>query len=138
VGQSARVASGQWSRDAFLEDQISVMPLWRYTNEAVGRNSRILLAAGRPSYFIEPYCFLTEAYYQARLRMDTWEHFVADVRRDQIEYAIIPERTGPSAPNGPEYAAARNELPFAHQLVERYGKLMHTVGTDRLYRLEGL
>jgi hypothetical protein len=70
--------------------------------------------------------------------MDTWEHFLADVRRDRIDYAIIPERNGPSAPIGPEYAAARNELPFAHQLVEQHVKLLRTVGTDRLYRLEGL
>jgi hypothetical protein len=138
VLDSVRVASGELSREAFLESQISVMPLWQYTNEVVSRDSRILLAAGRPSYFIEPYCFLTEAYYQARLRMDTWEHFLADVRRDRIDYAIIPERNGPSAPIGPEYAAARNELPFAHQLVEQHGKLLRTVGTDRLYRLEGL
>lgn len=138
LGHAARVAAGQWSRDAFLESQISVMPLWRYTNEAVSRDSRILLAAGRPSYFIEPYCFLTEAYYQARLRMDTWENFLADVRRDRIEYAIVPDRTGPSAPTGPDYAPARNELPFAHRLVAQHGSLMRTVGTDHLYRLDGL
>ena len=138
VGESALVALGQSSRESFLERQISVMPLWQYTNENVPRDGRILLAAGRPSYFIEPYCFLTEAYYQARLRMDTWEHFLADVRRDRIEYAIVPDRTEPSAPTGPKYAAAQNEMPFAHQLVAKHGKLLHTVGTDHLYRLEGL
>jgi hypothetical protein len=130
--------TGRLSRRDFVERQMPVMALWEHTNRVVPRTAKVLLAAGRPSYFIEPYCFVTEAYYQNRLRMDTWSNFLADVKRDGIRYAIVPDYTGKTAPIGPAYAAEENELPFAHRLVKEHGRLLHTVATDHLYVLDKL
>lgn len=138
VRLAARVAAGRMSREAYLERRIPVMPLWNHVNQTLPPDARILLAAGRPSYYMEPYCFITEAYYQARIRMDTWENFLSDLRRDGIGYAIVPEKMARSAPIGPDYAPARNEAPFARRLVEEHGRRLYSTGRDSLYRLENL
>lgn len=135
VSDVVQVSSGRLSRHDFVERQIPVLGLWEHANAVVPADAKILLVAGRPSYFINAYCYVTEAYYQARIRMDTYENFVSDVRRDKLKYVIIPDSMAPSAPIGPAYAPAKNEMPFAHRLVNENGRLLKTVATDHLYEL---
>ena len=131
----AKVALGRLSRDEFISRQIPAAPLWMYANQVVPRGAHLLLAAGQASYYIDAYCYLTEAYYQATIRMDTWEHYLADIRRNRIEYVIVDDSMAPSAPIGPDYAASRNEIPFAHRLTDESGQLLRVVATNRLYKL---
>jgi hypothetical protein len=138
VKDSALAATGLVSRDVFLQRLYGATEIWRYTNDVVPRDARILMAAGRPSYYIEPYCFLTEALYQERIRLNTWENFLADVRRDNLKYAIVADGTAPTAPIGPDYAPLVNEMPFAHRLVAEKGRLLKKIGSDGLYELESL
>jgi hypothetical protein len=135
---TAGAATGAIGREEFLARQIPVIALWEFVNRTVPPDARILLAAGRPSYYLDPICYVTEAYYQNHFHFDEWESFLADVRRDRIGYVIVSKTSGASNPTGPDYAAARNERPFVRRLVDQYGRLLSTVGTDRLYRLEGL
>lgn len=132
-----RVTVGLESREDFLREGLGAQAydLFQEVNTRAKNGEVVLLAAGRPSYYMDPYCFITEAYYQERLRMDTWEHYVDDVRRDGLAYVIVPLKMDRSNATGPAYAAADNEIPFARRLAAEYGEKLGNFGNDDLYRL---
>lgn len=136
-GLALRVSLGLESREDFLRQGLGerTYELFQEVNTRARKGEVVLLAAGRPSYYMDPYCFITEAYYQERLRMDTWEHYLADVRRDGFSYLIVPLKMDRSNATGPAYAAADNEMPFARRLAAEYGEKIGNFGNDDLYRL---
>lgn len=134
---AVRVSLGLMSRQEFR--QMAFGPaddLWNEVNRRAGKDDQVLLAAGRPAYYVDPYCTITEAYYQERLRMDTWDHYVRDARRDNFVYAIVPLKATLSNPVGPTYPAAENEIPFARRLASEFGAKVGTFGDDELYKLD--
>lgn len=134
---AVRMALGLETREEFRQYAFGPADdLWNAVNRLAGKDDRVLLAAGRPAYYIDPYCVITEAYYQERLRMDTWEHYVSDAKRDNFAYAIVPLKAELSNPIGPVYSAATNEIPFARRLAAEYGAKVGTFGDDELYRLD--
>lgn len=135
IGQAVTVALHPSQRESFLEAHLSVMPLWRYANRTLPPDARLVLPASRPGYYLDRLAFLTEAYYQERIRMDTWEHYLDDLARDEIGYAIVPKRFDPTREVGPGYAPKRNELPFAQRLVQERGTLLAASSSDELYQV---
>jgi hypothetical protein len=68
--------------------------------------------------------------------MDTWEHYLSDIRRENIRFVIAPLSIRPGYVRiGPDYAPARNEYPFARRLVEERAELLQIAGRYGLYRL---
>jgi hypothetical protein len=131
------VAIGKTPRAEFMNATFGpANDLWIKVNTTVRRDEQVLLAAGRPSYYMDPYCAITEAYYQERLRMDTWANYMSDVRRDNFAYVIVPLEAERSNLIGPPYPAADNEIPFARRLAVEFGTKVGKYGSDELYRLK--
>ena len=132
--QAISVALGRTSRADFLAREYPPLELWNYANQKLPAESHIFLVAGRPSYYIEPYCYVSEAIYQHCIRMDTWENYLADLERNHITHIIVPASLEPYS-LGMEFAPAANERPFAGKLITKYGYLLFQAGPDSLYAL---
>lgn len=140
---AAAVASGVMTRAEYLDRYTMIGPIWDYVNAQPRQDGAALVAAlnathgpiGGLQLYCDRDCYVTDAYLQGRIHLDTWQQFVDDVRGLRVAYLVVPERV-PSPRIGPDSAAARNELPFARRLEEQYGRLLLTSGDFRLYRLE--
>lgn len=137
-GEALAVVTGRLSRDAYLARRLPLMPLWNYVNVQLPKEARLLFAGLGGSYYSDRYCYLTDAYLQRRIRLDTWENYRDDIRQEGIGYAIVPDALPPQPRLGPDYAPARNELPFARRLAEAHGERLFGAGGMSLYRLENL
>lgn len=142
---SLEIATGRLSRDAYLSrypDDISAQ--WEYANRETPPDSRLLVTffpalsftAGH-TFLCDRMCTVTDAYHQDHYRLDTWDHYLADVRRDGITHLVTMDRVYIRDPF-PDYAPARNEVPFAHRLAAEYGTLVNRSGGCEMYRLDGL
>jgi Dolichyl-phosphate-mannose-protein mannosyltransferase len=137
LANAVKLSLGIMTREEFMPYAFGpANDLWVAINQNATPRDQVLLAAGRPSYYIDPYTVITEAYYQERLRMDTWEHYVEDVKRDRFALLVVPLRAERSNLIGPAYPAADNEIPFAHRLAQEHGTKLGTFGNDELYRLD--
>lgn len=130
-------------REAYLQS-VPLMPLWNALNALPPDHANVLLGGFYPafsltgglSYYSARYCYVTDACLQARLRLDTWEHFVADVRREHIGYLLAPLTDQVNQAVTPDYLPARNELPFARRLANEYGFPLYARNEIGLYRLD--
>lgn len=132
--EAARTAMGHISREAYLQKKLKVTDLWAKLNKEARSGSKVLLAAGRPSYYIDPYCYVTEAIYQARIPFRDYGEFARTVEREGIEFLVVSTKRPPSFP-APDYAPIRNEWIFCRRLSEERGQLLYRSHKDELYRL---
>jgi hypothetical protein len=141
-GQDLRVATGTTRRDDYLNRTLEIYPLWQYVNRNTPPKARVLCAAlscsalqtGGVGYYSDRDVLVTDAYLQRRIRLDKWDDFLADLRRDRIAYLVIHPASRSMLP-GPAYAPAGNELPFSRRLAADYGALAYRSGEQELYSL---
>lgn len=144
----AETAMGRTSRQSYLTRRLNIMPLWDTLNrlpQTAENEGAVLIAALQPAdsttcglnFYCDRDCFVTDAYLQARIRMDTWEHYLSDIRSNRIAYVVAPKGIVPGYVRiGPDYAPAQNEFPFARRLVTTYGRLMIANANYELYKLQ--
>jgi hypothetical protein len=136
-------ALGRTSRADYLAERLDLMPMWDYVNASLPAGTRLLVAAFGPAfgptsgaaYYCDHLTLATDAYHQRRIRLDTWEAYLASLRRDNIRFALIPDETVPNAQRDADLPLARNELPFAHRLAHEQGQPLLRVAHVVLYRL---
>jgi hypothetical protein len=121
----------------------------RFAHSPASRRAEgpVLVAALQPAdsttgglaFYCDRDCYVTDAYLQQYIRMDTWPHYLGDLRRRHIVTVVAPFAIRPGYVRiGPDYAPARHEFPFARHLVETYGRLLYKTGNYGLYRLQGI
>jgi hypothetical protein len=134
-------ATGYVRRDNYLRLRLpGLYDLWEFANWRTEPSAQMLVGpmssyAHGATYYCERTCYVTDAYLQARIRMDTWDNFLADVRRDRIGY-LVAQRPFDYAHAGPDYAPARNEQPFVRRLAMEHGSPLFASGEFTLYRLD--
>ncbi len=129
-----KTAFGIVSRETYLDHNRSDISLWRYINANVSSKDHVLIT-GEQSYYCNPSSYILFTY-QGRLRLDTWEHFEKDVRRDKISY-LVSSANNNLAPNAWEkYSVSKNRLEFCKRLVLQYGTPIFRVKSDMLYRID--
>src|SRR5262249_52132775 len=115
---------------------------WEYTNEHLGSDARILAGpmtsfAHGATYYCDRVCYATDAQIQFAIRLDTWEHFLQDLKRERIDYLLAQAPFVFERPSL-DYTPADNEEPFVERLAEEYGEPLFTSGYFTLYRLDNL
>ncbi|MFM7322877.1 MAG: hypothetical protein ACKO5K_15360 [Armatimonadota bacterium] len=129
-------AMGRLSRSEYLARCLPSTALWNFVNATLPKDRPILLAAGRDNYYIEAPCLVSEAYYQHAVRMDTWEHFQADLTRWGVRHVIAnPTKTRKSYP-GPAWPHADNEAPFLQRLINEEATPLARFGDDAVYAIK--
>jgi hypothetical protein len=140
------VTTGCMSRERYLTGVVSgLYATWSYANAHLPPDATILAGALHrcqgynmgASYYCDRFCYSTEAYLQNRIRLDTWSHFIGDLKRDRIGY-LVAMNTINFDQIGPDYAPAVNEFPFVQRLAHDYGVPIFSSGNFTLYRLKGL
>jgi hypothetical protein len=132
--ESWLVAVGRTGRDAYLQHHIALMPLWLYANRNLAPAERIAVVGIGDVYYCDRTCYVVKAYYEERIRLDTREHLLYDLRRDGINYLIASPGEEPP-PFGPDTPAARNEGVLPQQIARDYGTLLLTAGGQGLYKI---
>ena len=135
VGEAWRVATGRISRDDYLNRQLSPMPLWTYANTRLPADARLLIVRFGGVYYCDRDCLILNGYYQQRIRLDTWENFLADVKRERLTYLVASPTYEGSVTFGPPYLPARNETLFPMRLARLYGQPLASAADLRLYLL---
>ena len=134
VREALLVATGRVSRDEYLRNVLTEMPLWSYTNRTLPSAARIAIVGSGDAYYSDRYCYVVKAYYQGRLRLDSEDHFVSDLNRDHIDFLMVPAQLE-APPFGPDTIDARNEVPLTHRLARERGVLLFATHGYELYRL---
>jgi Dolichyl-phosphate-mannose-protein mannosyltransferase len=129
------VATGRLSRDDYLNHQFALMPLWTTINRSLPADARLMIIRYGGTYYCDRQCFVLNGYYQQRIRLDTWKHFLADTRREHIGYLIASPASEGKVMFGPPYLPARNENVFPQRLAHLYGQPIAAAADMRLYRL---
>ena len=135
IGEALRVTTGRESREQYLLNQLPPMPLWSYANAHLRPDDRILVAGFGDTYYCNSYCYIVKAFYQTRVRLDTWEHFLSDVQRDHIGYIIAAPDAPPVPEYGPASPSADNAAIFPQRLAREYGQPLASTSDLVLYRL---
>jgi hypothetical protein len=130
-----KTAAGVVDRESYLQQTLPTYPLWVYVNAKVPGSSRILVTGFGACYYSNATCFVADPVTQGRFRMDTWEHFVSDVRNNGVGYIIVPDVLVPPR-HGGDWQPARNEIPFAKRLAEEEGTPLISAGGNALYQLK--
>jgi hypothetical protein len=137
-------ALGRTSRADYLARRLDLMPLWDHVNANLPAGTHLLVAAFYPAfgppwgagYYLNCITLDTDVYTQRCLRHDTWEAYLASVRRERLQYALIPDETVSDSQTDSDWPPARNELPFAHRLAREHGRPLLRVAHVILYRLD--
>ena len=139
-----RAATGRVSRESYLADSpVGLNRVWNYANAHVPSDAKILAGGLQycggynvgASYHCDRFCFTTDGYLQGHFHMDTWDHFLSDVRRDHIGYVVCMNQIRYHH-DGPEYLPERNEFKFVRLLVTQHGSLLFQYDGYEIYRLE--
>jgi hypothetical protein len=112
------------------------MPLWDYANQHLKPETHLAVVGTGDAYYCDAYCYIIKAYYQDRLRLDSWEEFRSDLQHDRIEYLVLPLDPHPAPPYGPNTPSARNEGPFTQRAAREYGHLIFRAADYGLFRLD--
>jgi hypothetical protein len=136
----AAAALGALPRETYLRArQPGLYETWQFANQNLEPTARIVVGpmvnyAHGATYYCDRACYVTDAFLQQRLRMDTWEHFTADLARDRIGYAVVQTPVDYHH-DAPDYLPARNEEPFIGRLAADRGTPIFSSGYFTLYRL---
>jgi Glycosyltransferase family 87 len=143
---AVEVATGRMARSEYLTRFVPITQLYEFLNARLPDDGPVLVAGmfpawgmhgGYGAFYSDRFCYVTDAYFQYRVRMDAWEHFVSDIKREKIAYVVVPTENHRNRV-GPEYLPARNEFPFARQLVESYGRRIFSAGGLELYQIQDI
>jgi len=136
----ARVAVGAMTRAEFLQGSGDIFRMWAAVNRLVPPTERIVAAGislqyGLPfggSYYADPYVFSTGPL-QERIRTDSWQTLLQDLRREGIAYAVAPT----TLPEWRREAIRRrqHEWDICLRLVRERGEELYRAGDVALYRL---
>ena len=135
VREAWDVATGRLTHDAYLNREFALMPLWTTINRDLPADARLMIVRYGGAYYCDRTCYILNGYYEERIRLDTWEHFLADTRRERIGYLIVSPITEGKVMFGPPYLPAQNETVFPQRLARLYGQPIGGAADMRLYRL---
>ena len=111
------------------------MPLWTYANTRLPADARLLIVRFGGVYYCDRDCLILNGYYQQRIRLDRWENFLADVKRERVTYLVASPAYEGSVTFGPAYLPARNETLLPMRLARLYGQPLTSAADLQLYRL---
>jgi hypothetical protein len=139
---SGPAAVGRMSRESYLVRRLPIMPIWDRVNALAPPDAHVLSAAfqcttgitGGLSYYCDRPTQTTDAYLQAHLRLDRWDHFLSDLIRDRINYVVTMDGAH-EIRIGPPSTPAANELAFSRRLTQRYGRRLFGANGMTVYRI---
>jgi hypothetical protein len=118
--------------------------LWDTIHQQTEPSARVLVASfyttfGSSSYgcvSLDRVCFTTDSQLQAFVRFDSWQAFLASLRRGGITHVVIADQQLAAGRVGFEFTAGQNEYPFCRRLVDAHGRKLAQFGHLQLYRVD--
>jgi hypothetical protein len=137
-----RIASGYHTLDEELQND-SQWQMWTRINKVTPPDAKVLIAAfyvtfGQSSmgaFWVDRTCMATDSHLQTLIRFDTWDSFMRSVKNAGISHVVIADAAYNAGRHGFDFAALRNEYPFARRLVTESGDDIATFRHLKLYRL---
>ncbi len=129
-------ATGRLDRHEYLSREMPIFPIWDFVNANLPTGARLLTVGFNASYYSDRYCYVPDGYGRSRIRLDEYENFVSDLRRDNIRYMVLTPAG--STADLRTYNPSRNGIPFAQRLVKESGRELCAAAQDKLYVLDTL
>ncbi|HSY20797.1 MAG TPA: hypothetical protein VK841_01705 [Polyangiaceae bacterium] len=137
----ARTALGFEDRHAFLEQTMSLYPLYERIDGQLPQDAGVMLATYCGAFYIDRRTFCSETV-QNSLRYDSWDVFVADLQRLRINYVIAPTVFATGGPAPPfdrgNTSTITREAKYAmlRPLLESHAKLIQSANDEGLYEID--